>query len=148
MTPGYRECRGLFFSEGQKCRPVSAFPYPPCLHEGGEVLYTGSEEPEPGKYLGTLKVFHAITPATKTTTHYFWGTAFKGNNPDPESVVSMMLQSTQAALDEDIMATKCIEEMIQRSDTGRLDELLLRADNVCVLGRRMMEKLIRAEAET
>jgi hypothetical protein len=45
---------------------------------------------------------------------------------------------------EDVFATENIERMIQHCN-GRPGELLLRADEVCVRGRRMFEKLILDE---
>ena len=45
---------------------------------------------------------------------------------------------------EDIYATTEIEKMIQAHD-DRPSELLFRADAVCVLGRRILENMIRAE---
>jgi hypothetical protein len=42
------------------------------------------------------------------------------------------------------MATNEIEKMVQHGN-GRISEVLLKADHVAVRGRRLMEKITRAE---
>ena len=51
----------------------------------------------------------------------------------------------RAALEEDVSATRLIEQSIAMN-RGHLSEILLKADKAAVLGRRMLQALIDAEA--
>ena len=117
----------------------------PCLHVGGEDMTAGSDDPKPDRHLASLRVYHGVTPATHHNAHYFWAIGHDWDHADPDHAAGLAA-GLRPALEEDISATRYIEEMIGRMD-GRPSELLLRADNVCVLGRRMFERFIRAEQE-
>ena len=114
--------------------------YLPCLHVGGEEIHTGKNNET---LLGALRVFHAVTPATRITSHYFFAAGHSWDHPDPkfaEGIVAGLVP----AIAEDVTATQLIEEMIGHYD-GHPSELLLKADHICVRGRRMFEQLIRNE---
>lgn len=49
--------------------------------------------------------------------------------------------TVDVVLPEDVLATESIEQLVQKND-GYLKEILLRADKVCVTGRRAMQALI------
>ncbi len=115
----------------------------PCLHVGGEELFAGSAEAEPGQHLGSFRVYHGVTPATRHSTHYFWATGHDWDHSDPNHAANIAT-GIKPALEEDISAGRYIEEMIERAG-GHPSELLLRADSVCVLGRRLFERYIRSE---
>lgn len=117
--------------------------YMPCLHAGGDTLHAVNADGSEGDYLGALRVYHAVTPATHHTTHYFYGLGHSWDNEDP-AYAAKMIEGLRPALEEDFNATRYIEEMVQRAG-GRPSELLLKADNVCVQGRRFFERTIRAE---
>jgi phenylpropionate dioxygenase-like ring-hydroxylating dioxygenase large terminal subunit len=118
----------------------------PCLHVGYDRFYRASTElEEPGRFMGEVTVFHAITPATRHTAHYFFamGRTFKRE----DAVFGRrMMDDTEAVIEEDMTATREIEAMIQGLDKEPHD-LLLKADTTCVLGRRLFESLIRKEQE-
>jgi phenylpropionate dioxygenase-like ring-hydroxylating dioxygenase large terminal subunit len=115
----------------------------PCLHVGGDDIYAVGEGGGVGSPMGSFRVYHAVTPATRHSSHYFWAMAHDWDHDDPDHAINIAT-SLIPALQEDIDAVEYIEEMVRRSG-GRPSELLLRADNVCVLGRRAFERLIRAE---
>jgi phenylpropionate dioxygenase-like ring-hydroxylating dioxygenase large terminal subunit len=117
----------------------------PCLHVGGDDIYEVLPDGSNGKCLGLLRVYHAVTPATEYTCHYFWAIGQNWQHED-SNFSANMAAALQPALQEDIMATRLIETMIQKSG-GKVSELLLRADNVCVRGRKLFEKMIRAEQD-
>ncbi|MET0987440.1 MAG: Rieske 2Fe-2S domain-containing protein [Steroidobacteraceae bacterium] len=116
----------------------------PALHIASEEYRQASTTPGiPGKLLGGTRHFHAVTPATRHSCHYFFSGASSADHPDPQYYISSVT-NVYPTLEEDISATKYIEEMIQRLGTLP-PEILLRADSVCVSGRRMFEDAIRAE---
>jgi vanillate O-demethylase monooxygenase subunit len=120
--------------------------YMPCLHVGFDRFYRPSTDTEaPGKLMGEVTVFHAITPATRHTAHYFFGMGRTFMKEDTQFGRSMM-DKTEAVIAEDMMATREIEAMLQGLDKEPHD-LLLKADRTCVLGRRLFESLIRKEQE-
>lgn len=126
-------------------RYVSQF-FAPCLHVIIDIIEkldpaTGKTEP-----LGSLLHIHAVTPATADTAHYFQGEGQNFSKTEP--CLSEAFRSSEMvrdALDEDMSATRLIERSIQLQ-RGRLPEVLLKADKAAVLGRRMIQALIDAEA--
>jgi phenylpropionate dioxygenase-like ring-hydroxylating dioxygenase large terminal subunit len=116
----------------------------PSIHVATEEYRKASPDPsKPGELLGGTRHFHAITPATRHSCHYFFAGASNANHPDPE-FHRTSVTNVYPTLAEDISATTYIEEMIQK--LGHVPpEILLRADTVCVAGRRMFEDAIRAE---
>ncbi len=115
----------------------------PCLHYGADSSYRVNADGSNSEMIGSLRIFHAITPATRTTAHYFFAAGHSWADEDPASAENIVA-GLQPALQEDISASRYIEKMIEHCG-GRPSELLLRADNVCARGRRMFEKMIREE---
>ncbi|MFM0178401.1 aromatic ring-hydroxylating dioxygenase subunit alpha [Paraburkholderia aspalathi] len=115
----------------------------PCLHVGGtQISLPQKADGTPGELLGSLRVYHAVTPATRHSTNYFFAA---GQSWSSDRGVSQQLFDYQKnrVIPEDIMASEYIEEMIQKSRST--SEVLVRADAVCVTGRRMFEKMIHGE---
>ena len=118
--------------------------YLPCLHVGFDNLFRATTIAErAGEVLGRIKVYHAITPATRNTAHYFFalGRTFKR---DDAAFGQAMLDNISKVVEEDLVATREIESMINGLG-GAPDEVLLKADATCVRGRRLFEGLIRKE---
>jgi len=86
-------------------------------------------------------VFHAVTPATRHETNYFF--ALGGTR---EAQVDALKTALWPVLDEDIFATEEIEKMIERAEALPL-ELMVRSDTTTVEGRRMIQRMIDAEAD-
>ncbi len=96
----------------------------PCLHVGYDRFYRASTEAtDPGRLMGEVTVFHAITPATRHTAHYFFGMGRTFKRDDTEFGKQMM-QNTEAVIEEDMTATREIEKMLQRLDREPHDLLL------------------------
>ena len=57
-----------------------------------------------------------------------------------------MIEGLRVTLEEDMSATREIEALLQNLDSIP-DEKLLRSDAHCVEGRRIFERLIRAERD-
>lgn len=110
--------------------------YLPCLHVGGQRFNkVGTDE-----MLASVKVYHGITPATRHSTHYFLATGQTWSK-DVAASQELLDYTVEVVLPEDIFATESIEQMVQKNG-GRIDEILLRADKVCVTARRAMQALI------
>ena len=130
--------------EGRVDRIFGMTLHMPCLHEGYDELFRpGMDRSHPDAVLGRFKVYHAITPATRHTAHYFFaiGRTFRR---DDAAFGRSLLDGLERVIAEDLVATREIEQMLQ----GLSDEphdLLLRADVTCVKGRRMFEAMIRKE---
>lgn len=131
--------------EGNVDRTLALRFYLPCLHAGADTFYGAkSSSDRAGSKLGTLRVYHAVTPGTLTTAHYFFafGRDFAQDNAE---FGRDMVTGLRVTLEEDMLATKEIEGMLQM--LGEIPkEALVRSDTHCVQGRRAMEKLIRNEA--
>ena len=117
----------------------------PCLHYGADTSYRVAADGGNGEMIGSLRIYHGVTPATRTTAHYFFGAGHSWASDDPQSA-EKLVENIKPALEEDMSATRYIETMIGHYG-DRPSELLLQADHFCVRGRRMFEKFIRAEAE-
>ena len=127
--------------EGKINRRYGLKLYLPCLHVGGDVFHTGANNEH---FVGALKIYHALTPATRTTCHYFFAAGHSWEHPDPKFAEGLVSNIAPAIM-EDVVATKLIESMIPHYG-GRPGELLLKSDHICVRGRRMFEEMMRAES--
>ena len=90
-----------------------------------------------------MRGYHAITPATKHTAHYFFGLS-RDFGIGNEELGGALLQMLMPTLEEDMFATGEIEKMISQFDSVP-DEVLLKADTTCVMGRRLFTNAVRAE---
>ncbi|ATQ44135.1 Rieske 2Fe-2S domain-containing protein [Caulobacter mirabilis] len=141
MTDWSRQARGI---EGKVDREIGMTFLMPGLHHGHDRFYrprseaTGANEP-----ILEVRVFHAVTPATLTTCHYFAASAVDPTTheiaartqPDPKATMRIFL--------EDIEATNEIERLLQTA--GEFKELPLRSDVHGLRGRRMLQAMIKAE---
>ncbi len=132
-----------FFSQvlgynGPVDRYVAIDFYGPSIHVALESFRKpGTDEP-----IGEFRVHHVVTPATKSTTNYFvaWSRTFARGD---QSVTDTMNKVFEIAIDQDVDATESIERMIQSMEAPK--ELLVKADEHSIRGRRWMEKMIAAE---
>jgi vanillate O-demethylase monooxygenase subunit len=100
---------------------------------------TGTEEPE-GFH---MKVLYGMTPATDTTTHDFFCLGRDYRIEDAE-LSEFQLNQQLAVMQEDIDALE-IQEVMVASDPGML-ESSIRSDVAGVRGRRLLDKMAKAEA--
>jgi vanillate O-demethylase monooxygenase subunit len=112
----------------------------PGFHAGIGDSTVPEGQPRAGEKLASSRVWHAVTPSTKTTTNYF----FAMGSPD-RSGVEFMVDYLKPVLAEDIFATEAIEKIITTMD-DLPTELMLRSDTTAVLGRRVLQAMMDKEA--
>lgn len=136
--------RRLIDYDGDVDRSWGSNWFAPSLHFIYEDFQRSANDPQaPGEMLLRGRIFHAVTPATRHTCHYFFASGRdKSSGEDREAVVA----AVRPVLDEDIFAVVEIEKMVQAAG-GNPKDVLLRADAHCVSGRRLMERLIRGDEE-
>ena len=113
----------------------------PGFHAGiGETRVSEGAE-RAGEVINSSRVWHAVTPAKKYSTNYF----FAMGSIDHEGI-DFMMERLRPVLEEDIFATVEIEKMIQTID-HLPQELMLKSDATAVLGRRKLQQMMDAEKE-
>lgn len=116
----------------------------PGFHAGiGDHRRSDSDTDQPGEVLQQSRVFHAITPATHHTSYYWFGMVSMDDRFDTDQVRA----SLDPVIDEDVFASEEIEKMLQLVG-GRPTELMLRSDALAVAGRRMLQEMMDAEADS
>ena len=118
--------------------------YLPSVHAGWDHFHEVAPDPCSGRFLGGIRICHAITPGRLRDAHYFFGMARSFAKDDP-SVGEAFINGLRVTLDEDMSATRYIQQMIDTLPEMP-KELLIRGDAHAVRGRRMLEAAIRAEA--
>jgi phenylpropionate dioxygenase-like ring-hydroxylating dioxygenase large terminal subunit len=111
----------------------------PGFHSGIGDTYVAQEHERAGEMLNSSRVWHAVTPAKKFTTNYF----FAMGSPDREGV-EFMVEYLKPVLEEDMFATVEIEKIIQTLDELP-QELMLKSDGTAVLGRRKLQQMMDLE---
>lgn len=115
----------------------------PCLHAGYEIYRAAEGTKEAGRSFGTTLFYHAVTPATRNSLHYFFARGrdwMLGDEATTERAKELLFKVIQ----EDAHAVTEVERMISASDTLR-PEAILASDRTLVQGRRLLEKMIMAE---
>lgn len=115
----------------------------PALHAGFDHFHEVAAEPCSGRFLGGIRVFHAITPGKLDDAHYFFGMARSFAREDA-AVGAAFIEGLRVTLQEDMSATRHIQSMTA-SLASLPQEILVRGDAHCVRGRRLLEAMIRAE---
>lgn len=116
----------------------------PSVHAGFDHFHEVADTPCTGRFLGGIRICHAITPGRLKDAHYFFGMARSFAKDDP-AVGEAFVNGIRVTLDEDMSATRYIQAMID--DLGSLPpEILVRGDANCVRGRKLMEAMIHSEA--
>ena len=111
----------------------------PGFHAGMSEACISQGHPEAGRQIRNARVWHAVTPAMKTTTNYFFamGSTFRDG-------VDAMVEYLKPVVAEDIFATEQIERIISTVDEIPA-ELMLRSDTTAVLGRRVLQAMMDRE---
>jgi phenylpropionate dioxygenase-like ring-hydroxylating dioxygenase large terminal subunit len=100
---------------------------------------TGTEEPE-GFH---MKVIYGMTPATETETHDFFALG-RDYKIDDAELSDFQLKQQLAVMKEDVDALE-IQEVMVASDPGMV-ESSIRSDVAGIRGRRLLERMAKAEA--
>ena len=95
--------------------------------------------PRAGEVLNSSRVWHAVTPAKRFTTNYFFAMGSINHKG-----VDEMIEYLKPVLAEDMFATVEIEKIIRTVDELP-PELMLKSDGTAVLGRRALQKMMDAE---
>jgi phenylpropionate dioxygenase-like ring-hydroxylating dioxygenase large terminal subunit len=119
----------------------------PGLHVGLERSSIAISDPDrPGEAISDSIVYHAVTPGTADTTHYFFAMAVHETDTPGGAArrFEAVRRSIGAVLDEDIFATEQIERMITALDPPPRD-MMVRSDAAVVRGRAMLQAAMDAE---
>lgn len=117
--------------------------YLPGFHAGiGDTSYPKDHPEHPGKSIIVSRIYHAVTPATHKSCTYFFA---MGSN-DQEALDKMMTY-IRPVVDEDKFATEEIEKMLAKTGENP-EELLIKSDRNAVEGRRMLQAMMDAEAQS
>jgi phenylpropionate dioxygenase-like ring-hydroxylating dioxygenase large terminal subunit len=117
----------------------------PGIHHGMDDVFAREDDGSRGRNIGSVHIIHAVTPATKTSCHYWFAVGHNWSHL-PDAFTTMFATQLAPGIEEDAVATALIEKFIEHAG-GRPSEILLKADHVAVRGRRLMERMIRAELE-
>jgi vanillate O-demethylase monooxygenase subunit len=112
----------------------------PGFHAGVDDTFIADPgSPRDGEVINSVKVFHAVTPATRHSTTYYF--AFGSSD---ESLMEFFRDALGPVLDEDVFATEAIESIVETSETLP-PELMLRSDATAVEGRRLVQRMMDSE---
>ena len=140
VTDWVRKSRGI---EGDVDREIMLTFAAPGFHFGHDRYFPVGSDPHATVPMLDIRIFHAVTPATRTSCHYFASSAVDPATfelsakypPDPASALKIFT--------EDVDAIGEIERLL--GAVGAFDEVRLRADVHALRGRRMVQEMIRAE---
>jgi len=113
--------------------------YAPGFHAGLDDTMIAEGQPGAGTMLNSAKVYHAVTPATRQRTHYFF--AFGGTS---KAQVELFRDALGAVVAEDVFATEEIEKILRDSEELP-PELMIRSDATAVEGRRLIQRMMDEE---
>jgi len=135
--------RGRFDYDGPVDRVAGMDFHLPGFHAGvDEVTIPKSHPTRAGEKLVCARVFHAVTPALKHTTNYFF--AMGGRMTEAE--LDHMQAYLRPVVEEDAFASKEIETMLDRIGYEP-NELMLKSDGTAVRGRRALQAMMDRESQ-
>ncbi|BAK65197.1 putative iron-sulfur protein [Sphingobium sp. SYK-6] len=113
--------------------------YFPGFHAGIGESRIPEDRPQGGRLLHTSRVWHAVTPATKTSCNYFFGMSAPSRDRLEDAKIRL-----EPVLAEDSFATEEIEKIISTMD-ALPPELMLKSDVTAVQGRRILQAMMDRE---
>jgi vanillate O-demethylase monooxygenase subunit len=137
LPPSFRD---LVNHEGPVDRLTGMDFHAPGFHSGIDEVSLPSPVGVPAAKLTRRRVFHAVTPATLRTTHYFF--AFGGWMSDQD--VETSRRYLPGVLQEDTDAVTAIEELLGLA-AELPPELMLKTDATAVAGRRKLQAMMDQE---
>ncbi|GAA1236087.1 aromatic ring-hydroxylating dioxygenase subunit alpha [Prauserella halophila] len=93
------------------------------------------------------KTMHAITPETRTTTHYFWSVS-RDYATEDQSVTDYTLEAVTGVFQQDIEACEAIEHIIAAWEPSYPLELNIKVDAGPLQSRKIIEKMLATEGAT
>jgi len=116
--------------------------FAPGFHAGLDDTFAVEGHPSrAGECIASARVFHAVTPATRHETNYFFALG-----STHEHLVDAFKVSLAPVLDEDVFATEEIEKIVRSSETLP-PELMLKSDATAVEGRRILQRMMDRERQ-
>lgn len=113
----------------------------PGFHAGIGDTRVSQGQPRGGEELISSRVWHAVTPAKRHTTNYFFAMGSRDRKG-----VDDLVELLRPVIAEDVFATEEIEKIIATVDELP-PELLLKSDTTAVLGRRILQAMMDAEGQ-
>ncbi|GIG86993.1 aromatic ring-hydroxylating dioxygenase subunit alpha [Plantactinospora endophytica] len=101
---------------------------------------TGTEEPE-GFH---MKVLYGMTPATENECHDFYALA-RDYATDDEQLTTFQHEQQLSVMAEDVQALE-VQEVMYATERRRVVESSIRSDLAALRGRRVLQKMLAAEA--
>lgn len=142
-TPLMATQQGIFDYDGPVDRIAGMNFYLPGFHAGFDESSIPADHPtRGGEKLLVHRVFHAVTPGTHKTTNYFFAIGGIMSEEEFDRTREFLLP----VIEEDAMATREIEHMLDTLGYTP-PELMLKSDAGAVQGRRMLQKMMDAEAQ-
>ena len=140
VTDWVRRSRGI---EGAVDREIMLTFAAPGFHFGHDRYFPAGSDPARDTPLLDIRIFHAVTPATRNSCHYFASSAVdpatyelsRKHPPDTSSALKIFT--------EDVEAIGEIERLLGAA--GDFEEIPLRADVHGLRGRRLVETMIRED---
>lgn len=102
-----------------------------------------SEDPDDSR-MCRQKTMHAITPETRTTTHYFWSVS-RDFGVGQDWVTDYMLTAVKKVFEQDIEACEAIEHIIAAWEPEYPIELNIKVDGGPLQARRILERMGQEE---
>ena len=135
MTEWSRTARGI---TGEVDREIAMTFLMPALHHGHDRFHRAGGDP-----ILEVRVFHAVTPATLTATHYFTGSAVDPTTFEIAAKASVDPKDAMKIFMEDVEAINEVERLLQGA--GEFRELVLTSDSHGLRARQRLQEMIRAE---
>jgi vanillate O-demethylase monooxygenase subunit len=110
----------------------------PGFHTGMSESRYAADHPDAGKLISRTRIYHAVTPGTHDTTHYFFGMGTPGGDE-----LDLHEKYLVKVIAEDIFASVEIEKMIKL--VGTPTEFMIKSDRNAVEARRMLQAMMDAE---
>ena len=89
---------------------------------------------------------HLMTPATETSTHYFWAQGRNWGEPDPQMDAGRLASLRKAFDTQDKPMIEAVQRNMGTSDLDSLKPVMLATDAGPVRARRVLRQLIEREA--
>jgi phenylpropionate dioxygenase-like ring-hydroxylating dioxygenase large terminal subunit len=128
--------------EGEIDRQQIAEFFAPAFHITSTTLKPSADTDD--SRMARQKTMHAITPETRTTTHYFWSVSRDYAVDDP-AVTDYTLSAVAGVFEQDIEACEAIEHIIAAWEPSYPLELNIKIDAGPLQSRKIVEKMLASE---
>ncbi len=108
--------------------------------------YRAGEPGTPVEQMTALRSIHAFTPETPDTTHYIWATARDYALGDADFSDNLRAALAFAFEHEDLPVIRDAHRLMAGKSFWELEPLVLSGDGGGIRARRLLQKMIRAEA--